>query len=110
VVELALLERYQMNMCDDNDEKLRADLAVLDAVYALIDKVRAEEEEIQPAHPSGPSFQPIYAISAISSGDILRHRAGTDSYVVTGNYGGRVTAVRTVDVTNPDEWLVLRGR
>ncbi len=37
-------------------------------------------------------------------GDIVRHAEGGESYVVTGNYVGRVTAVRTVDITNASEW------
>lgn len=37
-------------------------------------------------------------------GDLVRHAAFHGVYVVTGNYGGRVTAVRTVDLTNPSEW------
>lgn len=28
-------------------------------------------------------------------------------YLVTDNYGNRVTAVATVDITNPNEWLIV---
>lgn len=37
-------------------------------------------------------------------GAIIQHESTADSYVVTANYGSRCVAVRTVDITNPDEW------
>jgi hypothetical protein len=40
-------------------------------------------------------------------GDIVRGKVSGEAYVVTGNYGERVTAVRTADLTNPDEWEVI---
>lgn len=43
----------------------------------------------------------------LNVGDIVGHPLHDHNYVVTGNYGGRVTAVRTVDMTNPSEWLLL---
>jgi len=43
----------------------------------------------------------------LGPGDIVRHRSGSRGYIVTANYGERVTAVRTVDLTNPDEWDVV---
>jgi hypothetical protein len=30
-----------------------------------------------------------------------------DALIVTGNYGARLTAIRTQDVTNPDEWEIV---
>ena len=39
-------------------------------------------------------------------GDIVIHMTG-ETYLVTGNYGEHVTAVRTVEMTNPLEWKVL---
>lgn len=42
-------------------------------------------------------------------GDAVRHvDLGLGVYLVTGNYGHRVTAVRTVDLTNPSEWVLVR--
>lgn len=43
----------------------------------------------------------------LKPGTIVRGKSSGLSYVVTGNYGGRATAVRTVDLTNPDEWDVI---
>ena len=40
-------------------------------------------------------------------GDIVRGKLTGMVFVVTANYGNRVTAVRTVDITNPDEWEAL---
>lgn len=45
---------------------------------------------------------------SLDAGDIIRPSGpAIKSYVVTGNYGDRVTAVRTVDVTNPNEWDLM---
>ena len=43
----------------------------------------------------------------LREGDIVRSKLSGDSYVVTANCRGRVTAVRTADLTNPDEWEVV---
>lgn len=40
-------------------------------------------------------------------GKIIKHKLGDDSYVITADYGTRMTAVRTVDITNFNEWLIL---
>lgn len=49
--------------------------------------------------------------ASLEIGDIVRPSGGASSYVVTGNYGGRVTAVRTADLTNPGEWdLIVKNR
>lgn len=48
---------------------------------------------------------------ALERGDILRNKSSKSSYVVDANYGNRVSAVKTVDITNPDEWeLVQRAK
>lgn len=41
-------------------------------------------------------------------GDIIRHKSEGKALIVTGIYGDHVTAVRSVDVTNPIEWEVLK--
>lgn len=47
-------------------------------------------------------------INKLGPGDIIRQRTGGDGYIVSSeSYGGRVTAVRVVDVTNPDEWVLV---
>src|SRR5688500_16908165 len=47
----------------------------------------------------------------LNTGDIIKHKSSESTYVVTANYGSRVTAVRTVDLTNPNEWeLVLSAK
>ena len=40
-------------------------------------------------------------------GDIVRHRGSGEPYIVTGNFGQTVTAVRQAHITNPDEWEVV---
>lgn len=44
----------------------------------------------------------------LGPGDIVQHVSGGKPAVVTVNYGDRMTAVRTEDLTNPDEWVLLR--
>jgi hypothetical protein len=46
----------------------------------------------------------------LQPGDIVRGNGSSQSYVVTANYGSRVTAVRTVDLTNPNEWDLVALR
>jgi hypothetical protein len=47
-------------------------------------------------------------LKGLERGDLVRHKSGGDAYVVTSNYGNHVTAVRTVDMTNPTEWDKVR--
>jgi hypothetical protein len=41
-------------------------------------------------------------------GDIIRHKNSSDGYVVTGHYGETKIVTRTLTVTNPDEWDLIR--
>ena len=52
----------------------------------------------------------IKDFSNLSRGDIVRHKRNrSTSYVVDVNHGGSITAMATVNMTNPDEWeLVLK--
>lgn len=54
------------------------------------------------------TYKPVKSIRQLKIGDIIKH-ASTDgkTYIVTNNYGDRVTAVASADVTNPGEWLVF---
>jgi hypothetical protein len=44
----------------------------------------------------------------LQPGDVVRHRGSSTSYVVTVNYGHYVVAVRTVSMSSPSEWMVVR--
>lgn len=44
----------------------------------------------------------------LQPGDIVRGKLSKDGYIVTSNYGYRVTAIRAIDMTNPDEWLLIQ--
>lgn len=46
-------------------------------------------------------------LKKLSPGDIVRGKFSGVSYTVTGNYGGHITAIRTADITNPDEWELV---
>lgn len=41
---------------------------------------------------------------ALKTGDLVRGRFSGAAFVVTQSHGDRVTAVRTQDLSNPDEW------
>ena len=43
----------------------------------------------------------------LSQGDTVKHVTSEVTYTVMGNYGGRATAVKTMDITNPQEWELL---
>jgi Rieske Fe-S protein len=47
-------------------------------------------------------------LKALGPGDIVMAAGGEQAVVITANYGDRVTAVRTFDLTNPSEWVVVR--
>lgn len=52
----------------------------------------------------GRSHLQMLDFKNLKVGDLVRGRSSKQVYVVTGNYGNRVTAVETVDLTNPIEW------
>ena len=54
-------------------------------------------------------YEKLKSIGELQQGDIVRHRINKDLvYVVHANYGSRATAVRTADITNADEWEILK--
>lgn len=54
------------------------------------------------------SFVPMSEaqFAQLSCGDIVRHATG-ETWVIMANYGGRMTAVRTMDIHNRTEWQLL---
>ena len=46
-------------------------------------------------------------MKALQPGDLVRHPFLEHAYVITGNYGTHVTAVRQVLITNPQEWEIV---
>jgi hypothetical protein len=57
-------------------------------------------------------WRTLKSFEDLAPGDLVRHKI-PQSYnqrlIVTANYGGRATAVRTADLTNASEWEVLRA-
>lgn len=50
-------------------------------------------------------------LQRLQPGDIVANLGHPSTlYIVTANYGDRVTAVKTVDITNPSGWSLLLGR
>ena len=45
--------------------------------------------------------------NALVVGDIIRAKGGARAYIVTGHFGSHVIAVRTAEITNPEEWDVI---
>lgn len=43
----------------------------------------------------------------LKPGDVVMNNGSLSTYIVSGNYGNRVTAVITIDLTNPSEWELL---
>lgn len=46
-------------------------------------------------------------LKKLKKGDIVRHLGTGDSYVVDANYGDFVTGMRTVNISNPSEWMLF---
>jgi len=43
----------------------------------------------------------------LKQGDIVCGKSSGNYYIVTANFGDRLTAVQTADITNPAEWDVI---
>lgn len=80
--------------------------------YSKLDFETAEEalEAADEQVASKTGYAPVISLVDLKPGDTIRHKGGGDALVVTANYGNRVTAVRTADVTNPCEWQVWREK
>jgi len=52
-------------------------------------------------------LKPIKNLSDLKVGDVIRGKVSHRSFVVTANYGTRVTAVHSADITNPMEWEIV---
>ena len=46
-------------------------------------------------------------LSDLKEGDIVRHKSDGEAYIVTGNYGDYVIAVRQIHITNESEWVKI---
>jgi len=47
-------------------------------------------------------------LNDLQAGDTVQSRTYGLSYIVVANYGNHVTAIRTADITNPDEWVLVQ--
>lgn len=54
--------------------------------------------------------RPAISIHELTPGTRVRHRNGTDTLLVTSNFGDRAIAVRTQSIMNPKEWLILEEK
>ena len=43
----------------------------------------------------------------LKRGDVVQHIASPEQYVVMGNYGSHVIAVKTIHMMNPSEWDLI---
>lgn len=44
----------------------------------------------------------------LQGGDVVRGLVSGLAFLVTDNFGDRVTAIRTVDIANPLEWVLVQ--
>jgi hypothetical protein len=61
----------------------------------------------QHIYQDGVEAVSVESIAQLQPGDIIRHVNGADGYIVTGNAGDHVIAVRVMHVTNPRDWLLI---
>lgn len=47
-------------------------------------------------------------LAALREGDVLRSISTGHTYVVTQNTGGVVTAVQSITILRPEEWVLVR--
>ena len=47
-------------------------------------------------------------LNDLQAGDVVQSRTYGLSYIVVSNYCNHVTAIRTADITNPDEWVLVQ--
>lgn len=57
--------------------------------------------------PKKKIWKEVDSLEELSPGSVVRHMDYKRAYIVTTNFGERVTAVDSVDITNPGEWEVL---
>ncbi len=50
----------------------------------------------------------VEMLSDLKVGDTVIGKSFARPYIVTAHYGDRVTAVMSIDITNPNEWTVMR--
>jgi len=43
----------------------------------------------------------------LKRGDLVRHVNDPRIFIVSANYDGRMTAITSVDMTNPSEWELI---
>lgn len=48
-------------------------------------------------------------LKALNNGDIVRGKHSGQAYTVISNDGRTVVAVRSITVTNPEEWDIVRA-
>lgn len=53
------------------------------------------------------SARPLKKVSELRNGDIVRSVGSANSYVVISTNGSRAQAVRCVEISNPEEWLLI---
>ncbi|RJP48763.1 MAG: hypothetical protein C4586_08595 [Anaerolineaceae bacterium] len=57
---------------------------------------------------SESKYESFSSISELKPGMIVRGKSTGQTFMVLVSFGDRVTAVSTADITNPDEWEVLK--
>ena len=55
-------------------------------------------------------FKQLKNIKELKRGTIVRHKSSSESILVDMNCGHYAIGFRTVNITNPDEWLILNEK
>lgn len=92
-------------LCEDCDNPLTLTRRALGHQTCLqCDERRRERRPLAP--PATNAGSPL-VLRDLRRGDLIRHRCSGESLIVAASFGDRATAVRTYDVTNESEWLLI---
>ena len=53
-------------------------------------------------------WKTVGEISELETGMVVRNKGSENAYIITANHLQHATAVRTIEITNPSEWEVLK--
>ena len=70
--------------------------------------IAAAKAWFEEGKPKEKQYRKFENVNDLFRGDIIKNNATGNSYVVEEIYEGKVIGVRTVHITNPAEWEVLK--
>lgn len=73
----------------------------------LLARRAARRDELAPAEQSA-AVKAFDTLADLTPGDTIQHVSSGVGYVVTAHHGNKAIAVRTITVSNPSEWIIVR--